>query len=198
MKEKMRKALGFLGLIEDEYGDYASGVPARPFTDQPEYDSEPEWATPAPAPAPRSLQANAPLAPTRAPASPGRTSSISVLDASGQAPRMRPMPSHRAPGAQNLEPDREPAIFFPSSYNESRRITDLLRSSRAVVLNVTELEPGVSRRLVDFASGTAYALNAKIEPMAQGVYLICPQGSYVSADAKDRLRLTNFRSFETP
>lgn len=201
MKEKMRKALGFLGLIEDEYGDYASSVPARPFTDQPEYDNEPEWASPAPAPAPapapRSFSTNTPVAPSRAPASSGRTSSISVLDSSGQAPRMRPMPSHRAQSAQNLAPDREPAIFFPNSYNESRRITDLLRSSRAVVLNVTELEPGVSRRLVDFASGTAYALNAKIEPMAQGVYLICPQGTYVSADAKDRLRLTNFRSFET-
>jgi hypothetical protein len=33
MKERMRKALGFLGLIEDEYGEYGATTPARPFTE---------------------------------------------------------------------------------------------------------------------------------------------------------------------
>lgn len=50
MKEKMRKALGFLGLIEDEYGEYASAGATRPFSEQPAYEEEPEWARPAPAP----------------------------------------------------------------------------------------------------------------------------------------------------
>ena len=47
MNEKMRKALGFLGLIEDEYGDYASNVPSRPFSEPVGYEDEGEWA-PAP------------------------------------------------------------------------------------------------------------------------------------------------------
>lgn len=106
------------------------------------------------------------------------------------------MPSNRVRSATPLAPEREPAVFLPNSYNESRRITDLLRSSRAVVLNLTQLDAGVGRRLVDFAAGTAYALNAKIEPLAAGVYLICPQGTHVSADAKDQLRLSDYRSFD--
>ena len=194
MKEKMRKALGFLGLIEDEYGEYAGGVPNRPFTDQPDYDGEPEWSSQAPAPA-RTYQ-NAPTPSRNAPAI-HRPSSISVLDSTGQSTRMRPMPSARVRTAPALSPEREPVVFFPNSYNESRRVTDYLRSSRVVVLNVTELEPGVARRLVDFASGTAYALGAKIEPLAQGVYLIYPPGTHVSTDAKEQLRASNFRSLET-
>ena len=85
-------------------------------------------------------------------------------------------------------------MFFPTDYNESRRITDILRSNRPVVLNVTDLDPEVSRRVVDFTSGTIYALNAKIERLHPGVYLICPHGTHVGPDAKSRLRASNFRS----
>jgi FtsZ-interacting cell division protein YlmF len=48
---------------------------------------------------------------------------------------------------------------------------------------------------VDFASGTAYALNAKMEILEKGsVYLISPQGTHVSAEARERLRATNYQS----
>ncbi|MHB8826308.1 MAG: cell division protein SepF [Acidimicrobiales bacterium] len=190
MRDKTRKFLGFLGLIEDEYGDYASGVPTRPFA-EPEYDREPEW-TPAPAPAPRPYAAPAPPRPT-----PPRTSSISVLDNAGQVPRVRPMPSPRpATSAVPQQMDREPAIFEPISFNESSRVTDLLRDGRAVVLNVSHLEPAAARRTVDFSAGSAHALWAKIDRLAPGVYLIIPRGTYVSAEARDRLHLSNFRSFD--
>lgn len=196
MKEKMRKALGFLGLIEDEYGDYAANVAARPFTDPPEYEEAADWAPPVHAAARSSAGSNGPANQSRA-ASGGsrRPSSISVLDSADQPSRMRPMPSARTRPAPPVGADREPIVFFPSSYDESRRTTDLLRSSRAVVLNLSELDSVVARRLVDFASGTAYALNAKIERLDAGVYLICPQGAHLSSDAKAQLRATNFRSF---
>ena len=99
-------------------------------------------------------------------------------------------------GSNSSTQERDLAIFLPTSYHESRRITDFLRSNRAVLLNVTEIDANLARRLVDFAAGTAYALNAKIEPLANGVYLISPQGTYISPDAKDRLQASNYRSID--
>ncbi len=196
MKDKFRKALGFLGLIEDEYGDYASSVPARPFTDNPEYEEPADWR-PGPSSSGRPFPSVATgSVPPRTQQAARRPSSISVLDNAGEPPRVRPMPSPRPRPPATLANEYEPAILFPQSYNESRRITDLLRSSRVVVLNVTGLEPGVARRLVDFASGTAYALSAKIEPLDPGVYLVCPQGSHVSTDARASLRASGYRSFD--
>jgi FtsZ-interacting cell division protein YlmF len=49
---------------------------------------------------------------------------------------------------------------------------------------------------VDFAAGTSYALNAKIEPLSNGVYLVSPQGTHISPDMKDRLRASNYRSLD--
>lgn len=197
MREKMRKALGFLGLIEDEYGEYASGNPARPFSDQPLPEEEPEWSRPAPSaarqfPTVSSGPSNVRSAPTPLPS---RTSSISVLDSQGQAPRVRPLPSNGVRGIMPLSHDRDVAIFTPTNYNESRRITDLLRSNRAVVMVVTQVDAGLGRRLVDFASGTAYALNAKVEILEKGaVYLVTPQGTHVSSDVREQLRASNYQS----
>jgi len=192
MKDKLRGFLGFLGLIEDEYGEYGStgAAPARPFTDSSSADVEPEWSAPATSARqfPTSSSNSAPLRPI----SSARPSSISVLDSSGQTSRVRPMAS--APrGVSSFSPERDVAIFVPRSYDESRRITDLLRSNRAVVLNVTSVDPNLGRRLVDFASGTAYALNAKIEILGNSLYLMSPQGMHLGPEAKDRLREANYR-----
>lgn len=194
MNDKVRGFLGFLGLIEDEYGEYGStgAAPARPFSEQSTTPSEVEWAPPtAERQFPTSSTTSTPMRPT---SNPARTTSISVLDSSGQAPRIRPMQNGAsARGVSSFSPERDVAIFVPRSYDESRRITDLLRSNRAVVLNVFSVDANLGRRLVDFASGTAYALNAKIEILGNSIYLISPQGMHLGPEAKDRLRATNYR-----
>src|SRR5580692_3890791 len=189
MKDKLRGFLGFLGLIEDEYGEYGStgAAPARPFTESAAADVEPEWSAPSARQFPTSQTNPGALRPLSTP----RPSSISVLDSSGQASRVRPMAS--APRNGSFSAERDVAIFAPRSYDESRRITDLLRSNRAVVLNVTSVDPNLGRRLVDFASGTAYALNAKIEILGNSLYLMSPQGMHLGPEAKDRLREANYR-----
>ncbi|MGA2294370.1 MAG: cell division protein SepF [Acidimicrobiales bacterium] len=197
MNEKMRHVLGFLGLVEDDYGDNSASAAARAFADQPSYDGEPEYSQPPVTSSSRPFPTVASgTGTTRTSAPPLRISSISVLDSSGQAPRVRPMASAGARGIATASQDRDVAVFFPSTYHESRRITDMLRNNRAVLLNVTEIDPGLARRLVDFAAGTAYAMNAKIEPLSNGVYLVSPQGTHISPDTKDRLRASNYRSLD--
>ena len=190
MKDKLRGFLGFLGLIEDEYGEYGStgSAPVRPFSDASSVDVEPEYGTPSARQFPTSSTNAPPLRPVASP----RNSSISVLDSSGQTSRVRPMTS-ASRAVSSFSPERDVAIFAPRSYDESRRITDLLRANRAVVLNVNSVDPNLGRRLVDFASGTAYALNAKIEILGNSLYLMSPQGMHLGPEAKDRLREANYR-----
>lgn len=198
MKEKMRHVLGFLGLVEDEYGEYSSNGPARPFSDQPASEAELQWSTPPPSSSSYSLPtASGGPGSVRGPAlTRVRTPSISVLDSSDQNPRIRPMSNAGPRTLTPLVQGRDLTVFLPNSYNESRRITDLLRSNRAVLLNVSDVESSVARRLVDFAAGTAYALNARIELLDNCVYLVSPQGTHISPDARERLRVSNYRSLD--
>jgi len=57
MNEKMRHVLGFLGLVEDDYGDNSASAAARAFADQPTYDSEPEYSQSPVASSPRPFRA---------------------------------------------------------------------------------------------------------------------------------------------
>jgi FtsZ-interacting cell division protein YlmF len=189
MKERMRKALGFLGLIEDEYGEYGTATPNRPFT-EPGYDDEPEWSAPAPT-SPRPFPVSSAGAGPARPVPAARPAPVAGPEG---PPRLRPVPSNRirtlaAPSEDDL------AVVTPGSYNESQRVTDLLRVHRPVLLNVTDLDAEVARRVVDFTAGTIYALRAKIEPLAAGVYLIFFADTPVSHDTRLRLRAANYRSF---
>ncbi len=199
MKERLRGFLGFLGLVEDDYGDSGANGSPRPFSEQPEA-YEPEWS--APTLAPRSLPPRA--APTsfrttaiegeplRAAPSGRRPTSVSVLE--GGSARMRPIANpNAARAASSLSAERDVVVVSPDTYDDSRRITDHLRANRPVVLATLDVDPGLARRLVDFTAGTAYAMNAKIEMLARGVYLVCPQGTYVGPELKERLRAANYR-----
>lgn len=200
MKEKLRGFLGFLGLVEDEYGDYGPSTAPRPFSEQAE-EFEPEWAPP-PTPVARTFPTQ-PASPSpfrRQPSSaaPVRSAApISVLEGSNGVSRVRPIANPNGPRkAPATAPERDIAVVSPESYDDSRRITDLLRANRAVVLTTLDVDQGLARRLVDFTAGTAYALSAKIEMLIRGVYLISPQGMHVGSEMKERLRAANYHAYD--
>jgi cell division inhibitor SepF len=120
-----------------------------------------------------------------------------VLEGSNGVSRVRPIANPNAPRqSQSQERERDVAIVSPESYDDSRRITDLLRANRAVVLATLDVDSGLARRLVDFTAGTAYAMNAKIEMLIRGVYLISPQGMHVGPEMKERLRAANYHAYD--
>ena len=210
MNEKMRKALGFLGLVEDDYNEYAAADSSRPFTE--DVRDEPSWAprqnaAPArpvapsprinPTPAPRT--GPAPLRPQGAASNyaPTRPGSISLLDNGQPVPRPRPAvaPSAGIRGVAVYAAEQDIEIMTPFEFNECQRITDQLRLNRTVILVVTQCGPAVARRLIDFAAGTAYALRATVETLEKGaVYAISPHGDSLSPEVRARLVASNYSS----
>ncbi|NNN07821.1 MAG: cell division protein SepF [Acidimicrobiaceae bacterium] len=207
MNEKMRKALGFLGLVEDDYNEYTATEASRPFTD--EMRDEPAWAprqqqsapsrpstpsprinpTPAPrtgGPAPVRVQNSSPnLAP--------RSSSLSLLDNGQPVARARPAATGGLRGVVSYAAEQDIEILTPFEFNECQRITDQLRLNRSVILVVTQCGPAVARRLIDFAAGTSYALRATVETLEKGaVYAICPHGASLSPEVRARLVSSNY------
>ena len=62
-----------------------------------------------------------------------------------------------------------------------------LRDKQAVVLNLESTNKDVARRLVDFLSGCAYALDGKIKKIAISTYLITPYNVDVVGDLVEEL-----------
>ncbi len=75
----------------------------------------------------------------------------------------------------------------PERFDQVSDIADSLRNKQAVVLNLEATNKDVARRLVDFLSGCAYALDGKIKKVAISTYLITPYTVDVVGDLAEEL-----------
>ena len=66
-------------------------------------------------------------------------------------------------------------------------IADHLNNKRTVVLNLESTNKEVSRRLVDFLSGVAYANNGQIKRVANSTFIITPYNVDIMGDLLDEL-----------
>ncbi len=73
-------------------------------------------------------------------------------------------------------------LFRPTSFNEATKAADDLRERKAVIVNMENVEHAMARRVVDFLSGCAYALDGKVKKIALATYLFCPHSMDVMGD----------------
>ena len=78
-------------------------------------------------------------------------------------------------------------LVKPDRFDLVSDIADHLRDKQAVVLNLESTNKDVARRLVDFLSGCAYALDGKIKKIAISTYLITPYNVDVVGDLVEEL-----------
>ena len=78
-------------------------------------------------------------------------------------------------------------LVKPDRFDNVSDIAEHLRSKHAVVLNLESTNKDVARRLVDFLSGCAYALDGKIKKVAVSTYIITPYNVDIVGDLIDEL-----------
>ncbi|MBR1730877.1 MAG: cell division protein SepF [Ruminococcus sp.] len=75
------------------------------------------------------------------------------------------------------------AIFRPENFGEeTRAIADELIKTHTVVLNLEETKKDISRRIIDFLSGVAYANRGKIKRVATSTFIIIPNNVDLTGD----------------
>lgn len=75
----------------------------------------------------------------------------------------------------------------PRSYNEARAIGENFRDGIPVIMNLSDMESGEDKRLVDFAAGLIFGLKGNIERVSSQVFLLCPANLVVGPEDKERL-----------
>ena len=78
-------------------------------------------------------------------------------------------------------------ITKPSDYEEAMEICDALKNRRIVLVNTTILEFKIAQRLLDFISGSCYALGGEVQQIEKGVYLLSPSNVEVTNELKNEL-----------
>ncbi|MBB3127376.1 cell division inhibitor SepF [Paenibacillus rhizosphaerae] len=65
-------------------------------------------------------------------------------------------------------------LHEPHSYDEAQAIADHLRAHRTVVVNLQRVRSDQALRIIDFLSGTVYALNGGISKIGHNIFLCTP------------------------
>ena len=78
-------------------------------------------------------------------------------------------------------------LVKPERYEDAGSIADHLNSKHTVVLNLEDTSRDISRRLLDFLSGVAYANSGQIKRVANGTYIITPYNVDIMGNLLDEI-----------
>ncbi len=76
-------------------------------------------------------------------------------------------------------------VIRPHSMEDAREITETLLSGCAVVLNVEGLELELAQRIIDFASGSCFAIDGNLQKISSYIFIITPSSVDISGDFQD-------------
>ena len=87
---------------------------------------------------------------------------------------------------KNINGDGNKMILFePRAYSESQQIADYLKTSNAVIVNLKRVTPDQAKRIVDFLSGTLYAIEGGLQKLGGGIFLCTPLSVPVEGKISD-------------
>lgn len=86
----------------------------------------------------------------------------------------------RAPGN-----GMEVCVIKPTSVEEAREITETLLANRTVVLNLEGLDVEIAQRIIDFASGSTYAISGNLQKISNYIFIITPACVDISGDFQE-------------
>ena len=166
MASAMRKAMVYLGLVEDDdrldYDGY----------DDDGYDT--------------GGNERRPVASSR---------SLSSLGSSREEHRggVATMPDRRPRNAaEGMRPFDRITTIHPRTYNEAKLIGESFRESTPVIMNLSDMDDSDAKRLVDFAAGLVFGLRGTIERVTNKVFLLSPADVTVTAEDKARMAESGF------
>jgi cell division inhibitor SepF len=97
--------------------------------------------------------------------------------------KITPMkPSRRSNGT-----GMEVCVIKPSNIEDAREITETLLANRAVVLNLEGLDVEIAQRIIDFTSGSTYAISGNLQKISNYIFIITPASVDVSGDFQEIL-----------
>ena len=119
----------------------------------------------------------------------------STPKASKPVSKITPMRSIKSKG--NNSPEMEVCVVKPTAIEDEREITDSLLEGRTVVLNVEGLAVDIAQRIIDFVSGSCYAMDGNLQKISNYIFIITPASVDISGDFQAYVDTFDVNSFKS-
>lgn len=81
----------------------------------------------------------------------------------------------------------EVCVIKPTSVEDAREITETLLANRTVVLNLEGLDVDIAQRIIDFTSGSCFAIRGNLQKISHYIFIITPASVDISGDFQELL-----------
>ncbi len=107
------------------------------------------------------------------------------------------MPASRRTAPSKITPIKQPSarkmvsggmevcVIKPTSVEDAREVTETLLANRTVVLNLEGLDVDIAQRIIDFTSGSCYAISGNLQKISHYIFIITPSSVDISGDFQD-------------
>ncbi|MFJ7933065.1 cell division protein SepF [Sporosarcina sp. NPDC096371] len=102
-----------------------------------------------------------------------------------QQPMGEPQQAGTVVSLQSIQKSSKVILIEPRVYAEAQDISEHLKNKRAVVVNLQRIERDQGIRIVDFLSGTVFALGGDIQRIGTDIFLCTPENVEVAGAISD-------------
>lgn len=110
-----------------------------------------------------------------------------------QSPK-QPVQKQNVVSLQSVQKSSKVVLVEPRVYAEAQDIADQLKNRRAVVVNLQRIEKDQAKRIVDFLSGTVYAIGGDIQKVGTDIFLCTPDNVEVSGNISQLMQEKEFEN----
>ena len=114
-------------------------------------------------------------------AKPKNNSSFSAQKSSVSSSKVSPIRTRKTAN------DMSVCVVKPRNMEDAREITETLLANCTVVLNMEGLDLDLAQRIIDFTSGSCYAISGNLQKISNYIFIITPASVDVSGDFQDLL-----------
>lgn len=99
-------------------------------------------------------------------------------------PRLVSLPNQKASPFSGLRV----MVLEPRTFEEVQQIADHLKERRPVIVSLESVDRDLSKRIVDFVSGTTYALDGNVQRIGESIFLFTPSNVSIEGDLAEKWR----------
>jgi len=78
-------------------------------------------------------------------------------------------------------------VVQPENFNDAQDICDHLKNKKPIVINLEGLEKDLAQRIIDFLSGSVYALDGSIQKVSNEIFIVAPYNVDIMGDFKGEM-----------
>lgn len=93
-------------------------------------------------------------------------------------------------GYSNYE-NSKMCLFEPRVFSDTQDIADELKNRRATLVNLQRIDKVSAKRIIDFLSGTVYAIGGDIQRVGADIFLCTPDNVEVAGSITDHIEQMN-------